>query len=286
MDPSRLTHSGLDGQSFRGLPAYGVRTVSAVWLGPVLLFVLLAPQQTGACAELVVLRESGRQLPPWLIVLAIVGHLSLLWWGVVFFGFPWVVGGAAGRFADRLVPSERRLGYVEQANRFYGRSLVVFVLLCVALAGLFGLLYALPIDPNDERFTPQDVQDMLFAAKQPAMVGCSVLWWLAAAAVVTACGLVVAAMAVEDVGLPRAIRRALAFAHGHQADAARLWSFVTLLGLPDVVMQQTFVLVPIGAIPLLASGVCVAAYNVWAMMVVVAVGECLYFARGSATEAG
>jgi hypothetical protein len=163
------------------------------------------------------------------------------------------------------------------------------VLLCVALAGLFGLLYALPmwlVTRNDGRFTPEDVKDMLFAAKQPALIGCSVLWWLAAAGVVAACDLVVAAMAVEDVGLPRAIRRALAFACGHREDAARLWLLVTLLGLPDVVMQQTFVLVPIDAIPLLGSGVGVAAYNAWAMMVVVAVGAASYFARRSATEAG
>ena len=132
--------------SIRRIAATSVRTVNAVWLVPVpLLFVLLAPLQTGACAELLALRASGRQLPPWLIAMAIVGHLSLLWWPVVFCGFPWIVGGAAGQVRDRFLPSERRRGMVEHANRLYGRSFALQVVSCLLLAALVVPCYVLPM---------------------------------------------------------------------------------------------------------------------------------------------
>lgn len=267
---------------FRRIVAAGFRMVHAVWLAPVLLLVLLAPQQMGACAELLALRASGRQLPPWLIVMAITGHLSLIWWLVVFFGLPWVVGGAAAQFADHLIPPERRNTYAEHANRFYGRSFVLLVLLGLLLAALFVPLYALPMwlmTRNDGLFTAEDLRTVLSTASHPAMLACTIVWWLAAAVVVTACDLVVAAMAVGDLGLLRAARRGLSFARDHRADTARLWLFVMLLGLPDVLLQQTFVLVPMPAIPLLVLGFCVAAYNAYAILLTIAVAESLYLAR-------
>ncbi|HEX6987770.1 MAG TPA: hypothetical protein VF170_20485 [Planctomycetaceae bacterium] len=268
--------------AFRQIAAAGFRTANAVWLAPALLFVLLAPQQTGACAELLALRASGRQLPPWLIAMAIVGHLSLLWWLVVFFGLPWVVGGAAAQFSDRLTEAERRRGYVECANRLYGRSFALLILSGVFLAALFVPLYALPMwlmTRNDGLFTTEDLRAVRDTASHPVMLACTIGYWLAAAAVVAACDLVVAATAAEDLDLFRAARRGLSFARDHRADMARLWLFVTALGLPDVVLQQAMVLVPMPAVPLLVIAIGTATYNAYAILLTVAVAESLYLAR-------
>lgn len=278
-----------EGLSFRRIVAAGFRTVNAVWLAPVLLFVILAPQQTGACAELLALRGSGRQLPPWLIAMAIVGHLSLIWWLVVLFGLPWVVGGAAAQFADHLIPPERRRSYVEHANHFYGRSFALLILSGVLLAALFVPLYALPMwlmTRNDGLFTADDLRTMIDTASHPAMLACTIAYWLAAAVVVTACDLVVAAVVLEDLDLFHAVRRSLSFVRGHRADAARLWLFVMLLGLPDVLLQQAMVLVPMPAIPLLVIAVGTATYNAYAILLNVAVAESLSLARRPRVTAG
>lgn len=277
-----LLHADLNQQpSFRAVIATGVRTVNAVWLAPLLLFVLLAPQQTGACAELLVLRASGRQLPPWMIVLAIVGHLSLLWWIVVFFGLPWIVAGAAAQFRDGLIPPERSRGYAAHANHFYGRSLALWMLIGIVLVLLAALLYLFPMwlmahgdGPWDE-----DLEAMFNIRSHPVMLACTALWWLAGAAFVTACDLVLAAVAIDDLDLFRASRRAVSFIRDHRTDTARLWLFVILLGLPDLVLQQTFVLVPMPAVPLLLLGLCTAAYNACAIPLLVAVAESLSLAR-------
>lgn len=271
------------------LIATSVRTVHAVWLAPVLLFAILAPQQTGACAELLALRASGSQLPPWLIGMVIIGHLSLLWWFIVFFGLPWVVSGAAAQIQDHLIPPEHRRGYVAHANKFYGRTFALLILLGVAFVALFVPLYALPMwlmTRNDGVLTGDDAKLVISTAAHPAMLACTIAWWLATAVAVTACNLVLATMAVEDLDLIRAVRRVLSFVRDHSADAVRLWLFVVLIGLPDVLIQQTLVLVPIPAIPLFAIAIGTAAYNAYAITLAIAVAEALYLARRPMIAAG
>jgi hypothetical protein len=289
-DEGAVRHSAAEQRlAFRQIVVAGFRMVNAVWLAPVLLFVLLVPQQTGACAELLALRASGRQLPPELIVMLIIGHLSLIWWIVVFFGFPWVVGGAAAQFRDHLVRPERRDSYAAHANHFYGRSFGLWILLGPLLAVLVALLYALPmwlLTRNDGQFTGEDVRFMLGMASHPVMLACTIVWWLAAAVIVTACVLVLAAVAIDDLDLFRAARRSLSFARDHWTDVRRLWLFVTLLGLPDVLLQQALVLVPTPAIPLLLIALCVAAYNAYAITLTIAVAESLSLARRSMITAG
>ncbi|MBA3311862.1 MAG: hypothetical protein H0T47_01025 [Planctomycetaceae bacterium] len=275
--------------SFRQIVAAGFRTVNAVWLAPVLLFVILAPQQTGACAELLALRASGRQLPPWLIAMAIIGHLSLIWWLVVLLGLPWVVGGAAARFADHLIPPERRRSYVERANHFYGRSFVLLILLGVLLAALFLPLYAVPtwLMIRDELFSAEpDFRAIRSAFSHPAMLACTIAWWLAAAVVIMAWDLIVAAMAIEDMRLSRAVQRGLFFMRDHPADTARFWLFVMLIGLPDLLLQQAMVLVPMAAIPLMAIAIGTATYNAYAIMLTIAVAESLSLAQRPPITAG
>lgn len=270
--------------SFLAIAAAGFRTVSAVWLAPLLLFVLLAPQQTLACGELAVVRTVPDLEPPGKIAMAFVELLCYL---VVFLGLPWVVGGAAGRFADRLTPPDRPRGYVEQANRFYGRFFVLEVLLGLLLITLFLGFYAAPVwlMIDDELFSAEpDVAYIRSVFSHPVILGCTIVWWLAAAAVVAACELAVAAMALDDLGLFRALRRAFSFARDHRTDVAWFWLFVMLAGLPDVLLQQTFVLVPMGAQLLLVLGFGVAIYNAYAILLTVAVAEGLYVARHPMTR--
>lgn len=288
MDPPRRTSFG--GRAVRGgsssfltIAAAGFRTVNAVWLAPVLLFVLLAPQQTLACAELAVVRTVPDLEPPGKIAMAFVELLCCL---VVFVGLPWVVGGAAGRFADRLTAPDRPRGYVEQASRFYGRFFVLEVLLGVLLFALFLSVYAAPVwlMIDDEVFSSEpDVAYINGVFSHPAILGCTIVWWLAAAAAVAACELAVAAMALDGSGLFGALREAFSFVRDHRADVARFWLFVTLAGLPDLLLQQTFVLVRIPTSLLLALGFGIAIYNAYAILLTVAVAEALYLARRRTT---
>jgi hypothetical protein len=271
-----------EASSFCRIVVAGFRTLNAVWLAPVLLFVILAPQQTGFCAEMLALRSSGGQFPPWLIVAVITGHLSILWFPVLMLSFPWVMGGAAAEFRDQRIPSESRRTYFERANEFYGRSLALWMPVGIALAALLIALYAIPLGfkIRDQLSMAAPVGTPILLTLHPSMIALAMTYWLLAAVIVVAGTLILAAMVLEDIGLRQAVRRSFAFVVNHPADAARLWLFVALLGVPNVLLQHAIFLVPITPAALVAIATTLTVYAAYAVMLIVAVVESVYVARG------
>lgn len=273
--------------SFRAILPTAFRTLHAVPLAPALLFLILAPQQTGATAEFLAFRSSGKQLPPWLIAVLIIGHLSILWLPVLLVSLPWVLGGAAARFRDHLLPPDHPRTYLERANASYGRSFALLIPCVVALAALFVSLYVVPMALliREALSAGPPGPKPIMMALHPAMIASATALWLAAATVIAAGFLALSASTVENLGPLRATRRALSFLRDHGTDAAQLWLFAALTGLPIVLLHHATFLVPITPASLVAIATTTSTYSAYTLMLILAVAESLYLARRPPTTA-
>jgi len=267
--------------SFRTILPTALRTLHATPLAPALLFLILAPQQTGATAEFLALRASGRQLPPWLIVGVIIGHLSILWFPVLTLTLPWVLGGAAARFRDHLLPPDGPRTYFERANAAYGRSAALLIPAVAALVILFIPLYAVPIALRfrDALLAGPPGPKPIMAVLHPAMIASALAFWLAAAAVITIALLALSAMTLETLNPLRAACRAFTFARDHRADTLQFWLLVILLGLPTVLLHHATFLVPITPASLALIAITTSTYTAYALALTLAAALSLYHAR-------
>jgi hypothetical protein len=260
-------NAGLERSAIRlgDLARRGFRLTHANPVAPLAGFLLVAPLFAGnALGEVRIMldKAGGAGLPA-----AAIEFTSLLrrFWNWVFLpllvttllvAFPWVAGGAAGRFAEEAEgPVGRRQSFIEHANRLWGRLVLlvlvylVFMAACTVLQGLLRTELA-PPPPLPSAY---DEQLDAFAryGHEPRTLAVGALLQLLGAVLMTASMLCLAAIGVEDCGPLRAVRRGVSFVREHLGTAARLYLLVALLtNVPTLLSGEVGLLVRHAGSPL------------------------------------
>jgi len=258
--------------------------VNARWLPRVLLLFLLAPQLFGFYGEVFAFRSSGAQLPPWLIVALLIGHASVLWLPLLSLIFPWIAGGEAAQLRGESVPPAHRT-FIEQANRFYGRSLALSLAAEVVLFVLWLLLYALPLGIfiYEKLATVPPGPWIMRTPLHPPIVAFSIAFWLVAAFVIVGWALTIAIMTAGDVGLRHSLLRGIAFLGTRPAEAARFWILVVLIGLPGIALLYAAFFVPVTPMSFVVLATAATCHAASSVVFILAIADSLLVPRRTAT---
>ena len=271
--------------SFRQTVAAGLGMVKAVPVAAILLFLVLAPQLFGFYGEVFAFRTSGVQLPPWLIVAMLIGHASVLWLPLLSLIFPWIAGGAAALRGEESVPPRHRT-FIEQANRFYGRSLALSLAAEAALFVLWVLLYALPLGLaiNATLATVSPGPWIVRMPLHPPIVAFSIGFWLVAAFVIVGWAMTIAIMTAEDIGLRHSLWRGIEFLWSHPAATSRFWIVVVVIGLPGIALLYAAFFVPVTPVFLVVLATVATCHAASSIALILATADSLLAPRRTVTE--